>query len=299
MTKLTEYEHLNDKAKALINASDEERIHAIRSGTWLAYQRAKEILARMEDLLAHPRITRMPNMLIVAPSFNGKTSILEHFLALHPPDLDPDDEKTICPVIFVESPSTPNVSDFYTRILDALMAVFKPTAAVQDKNSQIKRLFKQLGVKMLILDEVHHLIAGSMNRQKDFRNALKSLGNETKVVIVVAGIEDAYNAFATDPQMSSRFTPEELPLWKADNDFGSLLVTLERRTPLKKPSNLKSPEKMLAIHTKSEGTLGDMCDLFKELAVDAIRNKTEEITLERISAIHWVPPSRRKQHKRL
>lgn len=299
MTKPTEYDHLNDKAKALINASDEERIHAIRSGTWLAYPRAKEILARMEDLLAHPRITRMPNMLIVAPSFNGKTSILEHFLALHPPDLDPDGEKTICPVIFVESPSTPNVSDFYTRILDALMAVFKPTAAIQDKNSQIKRLFKQLGVKMLILDEVHHLIAGSMNRQKDFRNALKSLGNETKVVIVVAGIEDAYNAFATDPQMSSRFTPEELPLWKADNNFGSLLATLERRTPLKKPSNLKDPRKMLAIHTKSEGTLGDMCDLFKELAVDAIRNKTEEITLERISSIHWVPPSRRKQHKRL
>lgn len=299
MTKPTEYEHLNDKAKALINASDEERIHAIRSGTWLAYSRAKEILERMEDLLAHPRITRMPNMLIVAPSFNGKTSILEHFLALHPPDLDPTGEKTICPVIFIESPSSPNVSDFYTRILDALMAVFKPTAAVQDKNSQIKRLFKQLGVKMLILDEVHHLIAGSMNRQKDFRNALKSLGNETKVVIVVAGIEDAYNAFATDPQMSSRFVPEELPLWKADNNFGSLLVTLERRTPLKKPSNLKDPDKMLEMHTRSEGTLGDMCDLFKALAVDAIRNKTEEITLERIRSIRWVPPSRRKQHKRL
>ena len=249
--------------------------------------------------MAHPRITRMPNMLIVAPSFNGKTSILEHFLSLHPPDLDPDGEKTICPVIFVESPSTPNVSDFYTRILDALMAVFKPTAAIQDKNSQIKRLFKQLDVKMLILDEVHHLIAGSMNRQKDFRNALKSLGNETKVVIVVAGIEDAYNAFATDPQMSSRFTPEELPLWRADNNFGSLLATLERRTPLKKPSNLKDPNKMLAMHTKCEGTLGDMCDLFRELAVDAIRNKAEEITLERIGTIHWVPPSRRKQHKRL
>jgi hypothetical protein len=56
---------------------------------------------------------------------------------------------------------------------------------------------------------------------------------------------------------------------------------------------------MLAMHSKSEGTLGDMCDLFKELAVDAIRSKTEEITLERISSIHWVPPSRRKQHKRL
>lgn len=293
------YPHLNDKARELLNATDEERIYAIRSGTWLAYERAKEILARMEDMLAHPRITRMPNMLLVAPSFNGKTSILERFLSLHPPDLDPTGERTICPVVLVESPSSPDVSAFYTRILDALMAVFKPTAPAQDKNSQIKRLFKELGVKMLILDEVHHLIAGSLNKQKDFRNALKSLGNETKVTIVVAGIEDAYNAFATDPQMSSRFTPEELPLWKANESFGGLLATLENRTPLKKPSNLIAPGMMSEMHARSEGTLGDLCDLFKELAVDAIRTKTEAITLERIRSIRWVPPSRRKQHKRL
>lgn len=299
MADQKDYPHLNEAAKALINEPDELRIQAIRAGTWLGYARAKEILARMGDLLTYPRITRMPSMLLVAPSFNGKTSILERFLELHPPDLDPEGETTICPVIMVESPATPDVSAFYSRILDALMAPYKPTAAAQEKNSQIKLLFKQLGVKMLIVDEIHHLIAGSLNRQKEFRNALKSLGNETKVVIVAAGIEDAYNAFNTDPQMSSRFTPEELPLWRSDNQFGSLLATLELRTPLRTPSNLKEPAKMQEIHSRSEGTLGDMCDLFKELAVDAIRSKAEEITLERIRSLRWVPPSKRKQHKRL
>ena len=299
MADQEDYPHLNEAARALLGASDEERIRAIRSGTWLGYPRAKEILARMDDLLEYPRITRMPNMLLVAPSFNGKTSILERFLTQHPPDLDPEGETTICPVVMVESPPNPDVSSFYSRILDALMALYKPTASAQEKNSQVKLLFKQMGVKMLIVDEIHHLIAGSLNRQKDFRNALKSLGNETKVVIVAAGIEDAYNAFNTDPQMSSRFTPEELPLWRADKQFGSLLATLELRTPLRKPSNLKDPAKMLEIHSRSEGTLGDMCDLFKELAVDAIRSKTEEISLERIQSMRWVPPSKRKQHRRL
>lgn len=299
MDKPTDYVHLNDAAKALVNATDAVRIHSIRSGTWLGYSRAKEILTRMEDLLEYPRITRMPNMLLVAASFNGKTSILERFLAQHPPDLDPLGETTICPVVMVESPPTPDVSAFYSRVLEALMAPYKPTAPPQEKYSQIKLLFKQMGVKMLIIDEIHHLIAGSLNRQKDFRNALKSLGNETKVVIVAAGIEDAFNAFNTDPQMSSRFTPEELPLWRADNHFGALLATLELRTPLRKPSHLKEPAMMLEMHTRSEGTLGDMCDLFKELAVDAIRNKTEQITLERIRSLRWVPPSKRKQYQRL
>jgi hypothetical protein len=56
---------------------------------------------------------------------------------------------------------------------------------------------------------------------------------------------------------------------------------------------------MLAIHTRSEGTLGDMCDLVKELAVDAIRTKSEQITLDRIATLRWIPPSKRKQYKRL
>ena len=292
------YAHLNDAARALINATDAARIKSIQSGTWLGYARAKELLARLEELLEYPRITRMPNMLLVAPSFNGKTSILERFLELHPVDLDATAEVMICPVIMVESPPTPDVSAFYTRILDALMAPYKPTSSAQEKYSQVKLLFRQLGVKMLIIDEIHHLIAGSMNKQRDFRNALKSLGNETKVVIVAAGIEDAYNAFNTDPQMSSRFTPEVLPLWKANKDFGTLLATLEKRTPLKKTSDLKSPEKMQAMHDRSEGTLGDMCDLFKALAIDAIRTGKEEITLEKINDLPWLPPSRRKEYQR-
>ena len=299
MDKPTDYAHLNDAAKALANAPDAARIHSIRAGTWLGYPRVKGILVRMEDLLEYPHITRMPNMLLVAPSFNGKTSILERFLAQHPPDLDPLGETTICPVVMVESPPSPDVSAFYSRILDALMAVYKPNAPPQDKYSQIKLLFKQMGVKMLIIDEIHHLIAGGLKRQQEFRNALKSLGNETKIVIVAAGIEDAFNAFNTDPQMSSRFSPEELPLWRADNQFGALLATLELRTPLRKPSNLKEPAMMLEMHTRSEGTLGDLCDLFKELAVDAIRSKSEQITLERIRALRWVPPSKRKQYRRV
>jgi hypothetical protein len=247
MTDATQaYPHLNDAARALIDATDAVRIKSIQSGTWLGYGRAKEILARLEELLDYPRITRMPNMLLVAPSFNGKTSILERFLELHPVDLDATAEVTTCPVVMVESPPTPDVSAFYIRILDALMAPYKPTGSPQERNSQVKLLFKQLGVKMLIIDEIHHLIAGSMNKQRDFRNALKSLGNETKVVIVAAGIEDAYNAFNTDPQMSSRFTPEVLPLWKAD-------VPWRNAHHLRKPLTSNRPRKCRPSMTAARG----------------------------------------------
>lgn len=293
-----DYSHLSNIGKALIHATDQERIRAIRAGSWINYPSARDILTWMEELLDYPRITRMPNLLLVAPPFNGKTSLLEHFIDKHPPDLDPLLEVTTCPVVMVESPESPNVSALYSRILDKLMAPYKPGASPQEKDSQVKYLFSRMGVKMLIIDEINNLIAGSSNKQRAFRNALKGLGNETKVVIVAAGTEDAYNAFNQDPQMSSRFTPKELPLWKAGRLLAQLLHTLEERTPLKRASNLRDPAKMQELHFRSEGALGDICDLFKELAVDAIRQKTEEITLESIRALPWVPPSKRKQYRR-
>lgn len=295
---MEQFQHLNSATKEIVSLADHERIYSIRSGSWVGYTRAKEALERMEELLAYPRITRMPNMLLVASSFNGKSSVLERFMSLHAPDIDPEKESNICPVVLIEAPPKPDISDLYIRILDFLQAPYKSKSSPAENYSQIKKLFRAVGVRLLMIDEIHHLIAGSTKRQQEFRNALKSLGNETKVSMVVAGTQDAHNAFNTDPQMSSRFPPFELPLWKTDREYGSLLATIELRLPLRRPSKLKSPQLMQAIHNRAEGTLGDTCDLLKELAIDAIKTKTEKITLDQVGKLSWIPPSKRKEYKR-
>lgn len=292
------FAHLDDKAKAMLELSDVERIQAIRAGSWIPLKSAKDTLAKMEELLTYPAVTRMPNLLLVGPSFSGKTSILDRFMSLHPPDFDPTAEVTIYPVVKIDAPPKPDISDFYSRILDALMSQYKPTAPAHQKYSQIKVLFRQMQVKVLIIDEIHHLIAGSSNRQREFRNALKSLGNETRICVVAAGIEEAYNAFNSDSQMSSRFVPIHLPNWRADSELGKLLATMERRMPLRRPSDLKSVEMVMDIAQRSEGTLGDVFDLVKEAGVDAIRSGEECITKDGLTRLGWVPPSKRKQYRR-
>ena len=293
-----EYAHLRADAREALALSDKERIRFIQAGTWIPLDYIKDIMERLEDLLAHPRVTRMPCMLLVGAPFSGKTSLLEHFRDRHPPDLDPESQTTTCEVLMIEAPPKPDISDFYSSILDALMAPYKPTAPAHEKRSQVKRLFAQVGVKMLIIDEIHHLIAGSLNRQREFRNALKSLGNETKVSIVAAGIEEAYNAFNADPQMSSRFKPHDLPLWSYGEQLGNLLMNIERRTPLKLPSGLGQPGMMVAIHARAEARIGDICDLIKEAAVKAVRSGDEQITLKLLDDLNWVPPSKRQGHQR-
>lgn len=292
------YPHLNALARKQADLPDDERIRIIRAGGWLPLEHADATLKKLEELLDWPQVTRMPCYLLVGPSYSGKTSILEHFVRRHPPDLDPVQEVTRYPVVMIDAPPKPDLSDFYSRILDALMTAYKPTAPVHAKYSQVKHLFGQLGVKVLVIDEIHHLIAGSLNRQREFRNALKSLSNEAKISIVASGIEDAYNAFNADPQMSSRFVPIEMPTWPLSRQLAGLMSELEQRTPLRKLSGLYEPELMTVLHARSESMLGDICDLVKEASVDAIRSGTECIIIERLKRLDWVPPSKRKHYRR-
>jgi hypothetical protein len=140
MTKNIEdpLEHLDEKAKQKLLLTDEERISSIRVGTWVGIDHVKEVLDRLEDMLQSPKVTRPPCMLVVGPGFSGKTSIAEHFVAMHPPDLSPDNETTVAPVVMIDAPPKPDLSDFYSRILDKLMAPYKPTAASHEKYAQVK-----------------------------------------------------------------------------------------------------------------------------------------------------------------
>ena len=68
---------LSKRALELLDATDEERLAHIDKPVFIPYKHATEILAEMEDLIEHPKTNRMPNMLIVGRSNNGKTEILK------------------------------------------------------------------------------------------------------------------------------------------------------------------------------------------------------------------------------
>ncbi len=72
MTENVPPSHLNESTLKLLALSDAERIERIRSPRWIGYPRAKEILAKLEDLLIHPKSHRMPNLLIIGDTNNGK-----------------------------------------------------------------------------------------------------------------------------------------------------------------------------------------------------------------------------------
>src|SRR5882762_5670005 len=106
----------------MADESDESRIRRIRTDRWITYHRAETALAAMEDLLTFPKRTRMPNLLLVGPTNNGKTMIVEKFRRLHPPlaaSTTPDGAAGI-PVLKVQMPAGPDEPRFFGAILEEL-----------------------------------------------------------------------------------------------------------------------------------------------------------------------------------
>jgi type II secretory pathway predicted ATPase ExeA len=290
--------HLLQKAAAYLERPDAERITYIRSPRWFGYPVAQQVLEQLENLLTHPKSHRMPNLLIIGDTNNGKTMLVKRFCNRHKPDDNPEGEAAVVPVLFVQAPPMPDESRFYNAILELLFAPYKPGDRADRKQFQTIKLLKAVGLKMLVIDEIHHILAGTMTKQKVFLNVIKYLGNELEVPIVGVGTRDAFRAIQTDPQLSNRFDRALLPRWNNDEEYLSLLATFERAIPLCKPSNLIDGALADKIYSMSEGYLGEISSLLVDAAVKAVETGQEHIDKKILDRIGWVAPSDRRKEPR-
>lgn len=286
-----EYVHLRDETRLLLSLRDDERVQRIRGARWIGYSRAKEVLAKLQELLEHPRVHRMPNLLIVGPTDNGKTMIADRFARQHPPSDNTEGEGIIVPVLFVQAPTKPDENLFYNALLDAIFAPYKASDHPSKKYSQIVRTFQQLKLKMLIIDEIQDILAGHLEKQRQLLNVIKHLGNELKIPIVALGVKDAIRALQNDPQLANRFEIAPLPRWQLDQDFLRLLVSFERMLPLRQASDLTELSIATRLHGMSEGLIGALATVLRKAAIVSIEQGVERIDHKMLDSIQWTPPS--------
>jgi hypothetical protein len=290
---LEERSDLLPNACAALELSDEERLLFLRQPRWIGYSQTKDVLRRLDALLRHPPTHRMPNLLIVGETNNGKTTLLERFSRLHPAEERPDEEHAFVPVLLVQAPPVPEEGRFYNVILEQLHAPYRAHAAGSSKQIQVLRILKGIGLKMLMIDEIHHLLAGSIVRQRQFLNVLKYIGNELKIPLVGAGTVEAIRAISSDPQLANRFEPIVLRRWKLDDEFFALLASFERLLPLRKRSSLTSAAIAGKLMSMCEGTIGELHRLLSIAAEYAILSGEEKIDINVLKNLDWHAPSER------
>lgn len=288
-------DHLNEIAQAALGLTDSERIDHINSEHWIRYTRADEILDKLEYLFAFPRKHRMPNLLIVGDTNNGKTMIVNRFLQEHKAHDNSGSDAIMLPVFVIQAPPIPDEARLYDEMLIQLSAPFKFSEKPSKKLFQLLCILEQTNTRMLVIDEIHNIIAGNLSRQRAFLNVLKNLCNKLKMPLVGVGTEDAFNALSTDPQLSNRFEPMSLPRWINNQEYWRLLASFERMLPLKKASGLIEPPIADKLLIMSEGIIGEISNVLTRAAVTVIKDGQEQITLKTLKSLKWIQPSERNR----
>lgn len=288
-----ELSHLQASARDVARLPGPERIKRIRADRWIGYPRAQEALARLQALYEWPTRQRMPNLLLVGPTNNGKSMIIEKFRRRHPPVSGPAREQI--PVFTVQMPSDPSVTRFYAALLAATGAPVRPRQRLAELERFVVFLLREVGVRILVIDELHNVLAGREGSRREFLNLLRFLGNELRIPLVGVGTREAYLAIRSDDQLENRFEPMTLPLWEVNADLLSLLASFSSSFPLRRRSELATEDMARYLLTRSEGTIGEITMLLTEAAVIAVHSGEESINRRTLSLAGYDGPGARRQ----
>lgn len=285
--------HLHPSAHPIARLSVDERVQQIRADRWIGYPKAVEAVARLETLVAWPKKQRMPNLLLVGPTNNGKSMIIERFCRNHQPITKPDREHI--PVVSVQMPSEPSPLRFYTAILAALGAPMRPRPRVIELEQLALSLLRAVDARMLIIDELHNVLAGRSDVRREFLNLLRFLGNELRIPLVGVGTREAYLAVRSDDQLENRFEPFVLPPWEVNDATRSLLASFAAAFPLHQPSVIDTDDMARYLLARSEGTIGELARLLTAAAVAAVESGIEALDHRTLTMADYTGPTERRR----
>lgn len=286
-------DHLHVSAQTVARLPAEERLRHVRADRWIGYSRATAALERLETLYAWPGKQRMPNLLLIGPTNNGKSMIIEKFRRTHPPISHADREQI--PVLAVQMPSDPSVIRFYVVLLTAMGAPLRPRQRLAELEQTALTLLRAVGVRVLVIDELHNLLAGRGETRREFLNLIRFLGNELRIPLVGVGTREAYLAIRSDDQLENRFEPFTLPRWEPNEEARSLLASFAAAFPLRRASAIAGEDMPRYLLSRSEGTIGELTHLLTDAAIAAIESGEEAINQRTLLLAAYVGPTERRR----
>lgn len=286
--------HLTERTRTYLATPGEARILNNWEAIWIGHNDAKLVHARLDMMLKTPPSDRPKNLLVIGESNVGKSTILKRWAkstnaaaAAVAEAQDPDEvgEWAVVPVVRVQTPPKGDEGHLYDNILRALGFPLPISYSPSAKLQTVLKLLANNQTKIVMLDEFHNALSGRFDQRLHFNVVIKNLTNEAGIPLVVAGVETVGMVFRQEDQLHRRFTRIKLEPWRDNEDWRKLLRSFERLIPLKHPSFLAEPEMATTLYEVSSGRIGDLSDVLKEAAFQAISSGEERITPEMIQAV--------------
>jgi hypothetical protein len=186
------------------------------------------------------------------------------------------------------------LAHFYASILSAFRAPTGNGRDVGRKAEQIDHLLDGLKPKILIFDEFHNSVRGRSRDVEAVLAFLRRIGRQFDISPVLIGEVAVYDFINATDEMASRFELVAAPRWHYDDEFLTLLDSLESALPLARRSDLSEEPLAREIFRLSEGLIGEIVAVVTAAAVAAARSGAERVTRASIDALDYVPVSRRR-----
>lgn len=289
----------NDKvrtksAEKALSLPPPQREDFVKKKFWINYDDAVKVLEELDLLLKATPEDRMPCLLTIAESNNGKSDLFDYFRKKHPPVGDDNGNAVSIPLLCVSAPASPDEAEFLSNIITEFGVPFNPAQKPRLLLAQALRLIHEYKVRLLLIDEFNQIGTGTAGKQRHFLHRLRLFSKAARISIAGAGTPESIGLTTLDRQFKTRFPLFPLRRWKKGEDRTlSLLAAIECRLPFPEWSNLDSISFSNRLIDESEGTIGDLIELTEKMACYAISVGASRLTVEMIKDVGWIKPSQR------
>lgn len=274
-----------EKKSKLLKMSKIQKLEYVDKLT-ISYPLIQDILNKIEYCQNSMMHSSQPECLsLIGPPRAGKTTIIEQHMSKYSDIIEP--EGTIRQIVYCQVPCPANIGGLVTELLRAIGDPFyNKRASIIQKTHTLYELLLKCKVKLIILDEVQHLV--DRNRQtliKESSDWFKKLIFDTKIPVIYVGLPDSLKIFIENDQLGSRvlnrYTIEAFDFYK--KDFRAILKLLDESLPLSLYSGLADPDIWKRIYIATNGLIGFVKVLIKESTKLALDHNTERITMPILS----------------
>ena len=230
-------------------------------------------------------------LLTIGLSGSGKSTVAKSLIDRNAPT------ETITgrelPVLFVDVPAAASANGLAIAMLSALGDPAYDRGSVAVKSQRLYKLLQQCQVKLIILDEFHHLIDEDQSKVlKTSADWLKTLINQSKIPVFLLGIERSRIIFDVNEQLRRRFSRiiKLAPYkWRDEAsrlEFRKLLKAISMVLPFDTPPELSNATMAFTLYQSSSGLIGHIMRLLRTASEAAILNNESSLSTNRLAAAY-------------